>query len=130
MFWTNLISLGDKVGLDEGIDRSGDEEEDDDAGNDNADDFEPLEPGLSAPADGLEHAPETVHEVKPYGGEPDEVEDKDPPLAERGVQEKVRVVLEVTDAEHLGKLHLGPEVSKVEADETEDYDAQDKHVLG
>ena len=130
MFWTNLISLGDKVGLDEGIDRSGDEEEDDDAGNDNADDFEPLEPGLSAPADGLEHAPEAMNEVQTDSCEPNDIEDEDPPLAECNVQQEIRIVLIVTHSEHLGQLHLGPEMGEVEADETEDDDTEDQHVLG
>ena len=130
MYWTNLIGSGDEVGLDECVDGCGDEEEDDEGGDDHSDNLEALEPGLPAPADGLEHAPETVHEVKPHGGEPDEIEDKDPPLAERGVQEKVRVVLEVADPEHLGKLHLGPEMGEMEADETEDHDTENKHILG
>ena len=130
MYWTNLIGSGDEVGLDECVDGCGDEEEDDEGGDDHSDNLEALEPGLPAPADGLEHAPETVHEVKPHGGEPDEIEDKDPPLAERCVQEKVRVVLEVADPEHLGKLHLGPEMGEMEADEAEDHDTEDEHVLG
>ena len=130
MFWANLISLGDKVGLDEGIDRSGDEEKDDDAGDDNADDLEPLEPGLSAPADGLEHAPEAMHEVHEHRCEPDDVEDDHPPFAEGDVQQEVGIVLEVADTEHLGQLHLGPEMGEMEADESDDDDAEDKHVLG
>ena len=130
MFWTNLIGLGDEVGLDESVDRSGDEEEDDDAGDDNADDLEPLEPGLSAPAYRLEHAPETVYEVEPDGDEPNDIEDEDPPFAERGIQQEIGVVLIIAHTEHLGKLHLGPEMGEVEADETEDDNAEDEHILG
>ena len=130
MFWTNLISLGDEVGLDEGVDGSGNEQEDDDGSDDHADDLEPLEPGLSAPADRLEHAPEAVYEVEPDGGEPDEIEDEDPPFAERGIQQEVRIVFEIADSKHLGQLHLGPEMGQVEADETEDDDAEDEHILG
>ena len=130
MFWTNLISLGDEVGLDEGIDRSGDEEEDDDAGDDNADDLEPLEPGLSAPAYGLEHAPEAMDEVQADSCEPNDIEDEDPPFAECNVQQEIRIVLIVANSEHLGQLHLGPEMGKMEADESEDDDTEDQHVLG
>ncbi len=130
MYWTNLIGSGDEVGLDEGIDGGGDEEEDDEGRYYDSDDLEPLEPGLPAPADGLEHAPETVYEVEPDSGEPDEIEDKDPPLAEGCIEQQVGIVLIIADAEHLRELHLGPEVGKVEADETEDDDTEDKHVLG
>ena len=130
MFWTNKSCLGDKVGLNEGIDRSSDEHEDDEGSDYYADNLKALEPGLSAPADGLEHAPEAVHEMKPYCTEPDEVQDEDPPLAEGCVQQKVRIVLESADTEHLGKLHLGPEMGEVEADESEDDKTEDQHVLG
>ena len=130
MYWTNFIRLGDEVGLDEGVDRGGDEEEDDEGRDDDADDLEPLEPGLSAPADGLEHAPETVHEVKPDRPEPDDVEDEDPPMSESDVQQEVGIVLIVADAEHLGQLHLGPEMGEVEADEAENDDTEYEHILG
>ena len=130
MFWTNKSGLGDKVGLDEGVDRSGDEEEDDEDGDDDADDLESLEPGLSTPADGLEHAPETMHEVQAHSSEPDEIEDEDPPFAEGDVQQEVGIVLEIAHSEHLGQLHLGPEMGEVEADEAEDDDTEDEHVLG
>ena len=122
--------LGDEVGLDEGVDGSGDEQEDDEGSHNHADDLEPLEPGLAAPADGLEHTPEAVHEVEPDGCEPDKVEDEDPPLAERSVEQEVGIVLEIAYSEHLGELHLGPEVGQVEADESEDDDTEDKHILG
>ena len=122
--------LGDEVGLYEGVDRGGGEEEDDEAGDDGADDLEPLEPGLSAPADGLEHAPETVGDVQADCHEPDDVEEDDPPFSEGDVQEEVRIVLIIADAEHLGQLHLGPEVGEMEEDESDDDDAEDEHVLG
>ena len=130
MLWTNFLRLGDEVGLDEGVDRGCDEKDDDEAGDDDADDLEPLEPRLSAPAHCLEHAPEAVSEVQAYRGEPDEVEDEDPPFAESDVEQKVGIVLEIAYAEHLGELHLGPEMGQVEADEAEDDDAEDEHVLG
>ena len=130
MYWTNFLRLGDKVGLDESVDRSGDEKEADDAGDDHADHLKALEPGLSAPADGLEHAPETVGQVQADRHEPDDVEDEDPPLAEGDVQQEIGIVLEIADAEHLGQLHLGPEMGQVEADETDDDDTEDEHVLG
>jgi len=130
MYWTNFIRLGDKVGLDEGVDSSGDEEEDDDASDDGADDLEPLEPGLSAPANGLEHAPETMGDVQADCHEPDDVEEDDPPFAEGDVQQEVGIVLIIAHAEHLGQLHLGPEVGEMEADESDDDDAEDEHVLG
>ena len=130
MLWTNLIVLGDTVGLDEGVDCGGDEQEDDDDGDDGSDDLEPLEPGLSAPADSLEHAPESMSDVQTHGNEPDDVEDHDPPLAEGDVQQEVGIVLIIADSEHLGKLHLGPEMGEMESDEAEDDDAEDQHVLG
>ena len=130
MYWTNFIRLGYEVGLYEGVNGGGDEKEADDAGDDDADDLEPLEPGLSAPADGLEHAPETVGKVQADGHEPDDVEDYDPPFAECDVQQEVGIVLVITDAEHLRKLHLGPEVGEMEADESDDDDTEDEHVLG
>jgi len=130
MYWTNFIRLGYEVGLDEGVDRGEDEEEDDDDRHNGADDLEPLEPGLSAPADGLEHAPETVGDVQAHCNEPDDVEEDDPPPAESDVQKEVGIVLIVADTEHLGQLHLGPEMGEVEADESDDDDAEDEHVLG
>ena len=130
MYWTNFIRLGYEVGLDEGVDRGEDEEEDDDDRNDGADDLEPLEPGLSAPADGLEHAPETVGDVQAHCNEPDDVEEDDPPFAEGDVQQEVGIVLIIAHAEHLGQLHLGPEMGQVEADETDDDDTEYEHVLG
>ena len=130
MYWTNFIRLGDEVGLYEGVDRGGDEEEADEAGDDDADDLEPLEPGLSAPADGLEHAPETMGKMQADGHEPDYIEDEDPPFAEGDVQQEIRIVLEITYAEHLRKLHLGPEMGEMEEYESDDDDAEDKHILG
>ncbi len=130
MYWTNLIGSGDEVGLDEGVDGSGNEEEDDEGRYDDSDDLEPLEPGAAAPADGLEHAPEAMDEVEPYCAEPDDIEDEDPPSAEGDIEQQVGIVLVVAYAEHLGELHLGPEVGEVEADETEDDNAEDEHVLG
>ena len=130
MYWTNFLGLGDEVGLDESVDCGGDEEQADDASDDDADDLEPLEPGLAAPSEGLEHAPETVDEVQADSHEPYYIEEDDPPLAERDVQEKVGIVLIIADAEHFRKLHLGPEVGEVEADESDDDDAEDEHVLG
>ena len=40
----------------------------------------------------------------------------------------VGIVLERADAEHLGQLHLGPEMSEMEADKADDDDAEHKHV--
>ena len=130
MLWTNLIVLGDAVGLDEGVDRGGDEQEDDDDGDDDADDLEPLEPGLSAPADGLEHAPESVRDVKAHSDEPYDVEDDNPPFSEGDIQKEIGIVLIIAHSEHLGKLHLGPEMGEMEGDEAEDDDTEDQHVLG
>lgn len=68
--------------------------------------------------------------MKEEGDEPDDVDGKYPPLAECEAEKQVRIVLECADAEHLGKLHLCPEVSEVEEDDTEDDDSEDNHVGG
>ena len=67
------------------------EHEADDAGHDDADHLHSLEPGLAIPADGLEHAPETVEEVEPYSSEPSDVDDENYRAAEGLGKEKVKV---------------------------------------
>ena len=118
------------VGLVETVDRSGDEHQDDEGSDDHADHLETLHPGLAAPAHGLEHAPETMDEVKPDGHEPQQVQGQDPPPTEGRDQQAVRIVLKRADTEHLRQLHLGPEMAQVEAQEAKDHDTQDEHVLG
>ena len=130
MLWTNLIVLGDAVDLNESRDGSDHEHQADNGSDDGTDDLEPLEPGLSAPADGLEHAPKAMQQVQPQGDEPDDVQKQDPPFTESDLQEQVGIVLEIADAEHLGKLHLGPEMCEMESDETQDDQAEDNHILG
>ena len=122
-------NLDQGVGLKEGVDRNADHGAYDEGRDDDADDLGALEPDLAAPADCLEHAPETVTEVEPQENEPDYVEEANPPGAERGVQEEIGIVLKDADAEHLGELHLGPEVAQMVAYEAEDDDAEDEHVL-
>ena len=46
-----------------------------DRGYDVGDTLEPRKPRLVIPADRMESAPESVRQVKPYGGEPNEVDD-------------------------------------------------------
>ncbi len=115
--------------MDESVDSRGDKKEDDQGGDDDADDLKPLEPDLVVPTNCLEHAPETMAEVSPNRGEPNQVDDEHPPLAERGAKQVVRVILEITHTEHLRKLHLRPEMGKVEEQQTEDNNSKDEHVL-
>ena len=120
--------LGNECRLDERVDADQGEEDADEGGEDDTDHLDALEPGRAVPADSLEHAPEAVGEVEPDGKEPAEIESEDPPVSEHGREEKVGIVLEIADAEEFGKLHLGPEVEEMEADETEDYDSEHEHV--
>ena len=124
-----MQDLSDKIRMDESVDGRGDEKEDDQGGHDDADDLKPLEPDLVVPTNCLEHAPETMAEVQPYSGEPDQVDDEHPPFAEGRAKQGVRIVFEVSDAEHLRELHLGPEVGKMEEQQAEDHDTKDEHVL-
>ena len=114
----------------EGVDRCRHEEEDNQGGHDGADNLESLEPYLVVPADGLEHAPEAMAEVEPDCGKPDQVDYKHPPLAEGRAEEIIRIILEIPDAEHFRKLHLGPEMGQVEEQDSKDDDSEDEHVLG
>ena len=116
------------VGLHIGVDGRSDEEKDDDGGNDDADNLGAFEPLLVAPADGLEHAPETVLQVQEQGDESDDVAAHDHGAAEGGEEQEIGI-LGLCTHEFL-QLHLGPEVGEVEAQETQDEDAQDGHVLG
>ena len=113
-----------------GVDSSGHEQENDDGGDDDADDLEALQPLLVVPADGLEHAPETVLQMQEQGDEPHDVQGYDPPFAEGGHEQGVGIVLIVADAEHLGKLHLGPEMGEMESQQAQDQDTEDGHILG
>ena len=131
MFLTNFL-LCNEVRLAESVDCDSNEHEADQGCDDDADDLESLEPGLSAPAHCLEHAPEAVAEVEPDHYEPCDVEDKDNRVAEYRGEEEVRIVLESSDpeeTEQLRKLHLCPEMEQVEAYESNDDDSQNEHVL-
>lgn len=66
--------------------------------------------------------------MKEESDEPNDVDSEHPPFAEGKAEKQVRIVLESADAEHLGKLHLRPEVSEVEEDDSEDDDSEDYHV--
>ncbi len=96
--------------------------------NDDSDNLDSVEPGLVVPTDGLEHAPETVAEVEPYCNEPDDVDQKNPYAAECLLEKHVRILSLASGEFH--KLHLGPEVCKVEEDDAEDDDTEYEHVLG
>ena len=130
MFLTNF-PLCNEVRLAESIDCDSNEHEADQGSDDDADDLESLEPGLSAPAHSLEHAPESVCEVEPEGHEPYDVDNGDEPVSEVVVQEDVRIVLIELRSylEELRHLHVGPELGQVEEDESEDDYSEDAHVL-
>ena len=107
-------------------------DESDDDGDDDADDLDSLEPGLAAPADGLEHAPESVGEMEPESSEPHEVDDKHPPVAEESCKEVIRVVhIQLRGyLEKLRHLHVSPELCEMECDHTQDDKSEDEHILG
>ena len=123
-----LSVLCNEIGLDECIDSDYGEKHADDADQNDADDLDALEPGSTVPAHCLEHAPESVYEMEPDGSEPEEVDDKHPPVAEYGGEKKVRIILESADVQKLRHLHLCPEVEEMEEDSTQDHDSEDKQV--
>lgn len=100
----NCCLADDAVGLKEGVDSYGSEDEEDDCCYDCADASCPLKPDLVVPADGLKHAPEAVCKVEPYGYEPYDVDCEYPPGAEGGVKKNVRIFC-VTACEFL-KLQI------------------------
>ena len=124
------LELHQEVSLDKRVDSNCYEDEADKADQDDSDDFDPLHPYASAPADSLEHAPESVSEMEPECHEPNDVQSGDPPVAEVVGQKDVRIVLIKlgSDLEELGHLHVSPELGKVEEDESEDHDTEYKHV--
>ena len=117
-----------EVGLDIGVDRGAEEQEDDQGAHDDADDPQAGQPLLVVPADGLEHGPETMVQVEPDGDEPYDVQRQDPPVAE-GCQKQVVRILRLA-AHEFAELHLGPEMGEMESQEAQDDDSEDGHVLG
>ena len=63
----------------------------------------------------------------PYSHEPDEVQCQHPPSSESKIEKFVRVAL-LGAGEHR-KLHLGPEVGKMECKDAENDDAKHEHIL-
>ena len=116
------------MSLYKGVYGGADEQQDNKGAYDDADDAQAGQPLFVIPADGLEHAPETVVEVQPQGYEPNDVQGQDPPLAEGGHEEVVRVLC--LAAHELLQLHFCPEVGEVEAQETKDDNTKHEHVLG
>ena len=92
-----------------------------------SDDIESLLPDLVAHSDCLERAPETVSEVEAEGAEPYDVDKHHPPVSECLVEQEVRVCS--VFSHELLELHFSPEMVQVECEETENYDAQNEHVL-
>ena len=103
------------------------EAEADDGRNDDTDNLESLHPSTVCKTYRLEHAPETVVKMEPYCYEPYDVDDKNP-YASECIYEKV-VRIHGLFATELEELHLSPEMSKVEEQDTEDNDTKNKHVL-
>ena len=69
-------------------------------------------------------------EVEPENHEPHEVDRENPPAAEGGHEQVVGVVLIIAYAEHLGELHVGPEVGEVHGDAQDDEQTEHEHVAG
>lgn len=129
---SKFICLSHEIGLPESVDADKGEEHADKGRYDDADDLDSLEPGLAAPADGLEHAPESVGEMEPESSEPHEVDDKHPPVAEESCKEVIRVVhIQLRGyLEKLRHLHVSPELCEMECDHTQDDKSEDEHILG
>ena len=103
--------------------------------------LEAFNPDVAVPADGVEHAPETVVHVQPKGTEADKVHHKCPPLRESDLEIESA---EVGSGRHtfnhgesgkfvcgeFGKLHLCPELDKMDGEKCQHHDAEDEHVLG
>ena len=79
------------MSLDIGIHGSAQEHGHDDGAHDDADNLQAGQPLLVVPADGLEHAPETVVQVQPDGDEPNNVQSQDPLLTEGIHQQEIRI---------------------------------------
>ena len=88
-------------------------------------------PNLVAPSDCLKSAPETVSEVEPESCEPYDVKNYHPKRLECDLKELIAFFrMYVLALEPLKVLHLSPEMSKVECDDSENDDSENKHVLG
>ena len=122
------MRLRNEIGLYEGVDSHADEGEADYRNDDYAYDLDALEPGAAVPADGLEHAPESVGEVEPQGGEPEDVYHENPPVSEGLHKQRVGVVDIGADSGELGELHLRPEMEQVEAEHSENHYSEHEHV--
>ena len=101
------------MGFHIGVDGGAHEQKNDAGAQDDAQDPEARQPLLVIPADGLEHAPETVVQMQPDGHEPYDVQGQDPLMTE-GVQKQEVRILRLFAHEFL-QLHLGPEVGKEES---------------
>ena len=115
------------LGVEEGVNCYRREAEPDEGGNYYTDDLKPLHPNLVVPADGLEHAPESVGEMQENRAEPDDVDCENPPAGEGLFKKHVRV-FSLSSGE-LHQLHVSPEMGEMEEDDPEDDDAQHEHIL-
>ena len=66
--------------------------------------------------------------MEPYGHEPKQVQGGKPPGAEGGSEQRVRILGFV--AHEFLKLHVCPEIHKVEPEGTEDDNSEHEHVAG
>lgn len=86
-------------------------------------------------AEGLEGALEAVDQVDGQGEDADEIDDDDPDILEGDIDAAVDIldgffVAGVGDhGELIGKAHLDPEITHVQAEEGEDEDAEQGHVF-
>jgi hypothetical protein len=91
---------------------------------------------LVAASEGLEGALEAVDQVYGQGEDTDEVDGHDPDFLEGDIDAAVDILHGFVMAgvgdhgELVCKAHLDPEVAHVEAEEGEDEDAEEGHVLG
>ena len=71
-----------------------------------------------------------MSEVEPEGSEPSDVDDQQPDAAECLLKKEVCLLRSnVSALEPLYILHLSPEVSEVECDESENDHSENEHVL-
>ena len=73
-----------------------------------------LEPYRAIPTHSLEHAPESMYKMKPYGSEPDQIDYQNPPLSKHCSKQQIRIIFKSADMKKLRHLHLGPEMEKME----------------
>ena len=104
--------------------------------DDAADHFDTLHPNEVVPTERVESRPNTVVQVEPECAEPDEVEHA-VHLSPDGLSEEclhvrcsvLRIESTGLNTRYFRELHLKPEVVEVQAEETENAETENEHVL-